>query len=1201
MKTKPLNIDILARSLAFSLLLLNSGIANAGTIAQSPLFITSSLDPNIMFIIDDSGSMKNSFVPDSLCSLGPNAVRVYSSSVNGLAYNPNTNYVAPLDANGASLGNSPFTAAWKDGYALPHPTSGTIAARGVRVNLSSQYQPTFSANTTGCSSSTEYAGSAQAAYYYKFTPGISGCPAPGNINSDSCYSKVVVSATSGPGNTDERQNFANWYSYYRTRILTTKAGASRAFAQLDTSPRVGYGRLNKSTTTPTIDGLSVSTIERGVRAFSGTDRQAYFTWLFGLAMNTYTPTRRALDAAGRYYSNESSSGPWSTTPGASGGTLYSCRQSYTILMTDGYWNDASAATTGARSNNDGTTTNNMTIADPGNTTSFNYTPASPFRDTYSDTLADVAMYYWKRDLCSTLANNVPISVRDPAFWQHMATYGIGLGVPTQVSPTAAFDAITTGASINWPDPQVSNTNAGSPPASRIDDLLHAGVNGHGGFLNANDTDAFVNALKSTLTAITDNTRTSASAAAANSSSLQGDTLLYLAKFKPVDWYGTLTAYPIILTNGDIDINNPNWEASDRLPAAGSRNILTLNPAASTSPHGSLFQWGNLTATQQGYLNKLNATATPDGNGEKRLNWLRGDTSNEKRFTGGIFRNRTVLLGDIVNSDPVFVGTQDYGYASLSGTEGSAYASFRSAATYQNRVPTLYVGANDGMLHAFDARKNVDPTDTGGVELFAYVPNVLFPELSKLTDPNYSHQYYVDGNSSAGDAYFGSAWHTMLVGTTGAGGRALFALDITDPANFGTDDVLWEFTNTNDSDLGYTLAQASIVRTNDDSHPWVVIIGNGYNSDNGHSVLFVLDAQTGSVVKKIDTGSAGTGSNKNGLSSPLAVDTTGDKKVDVVYAGDLNGNMWKFDFSSTNASAWDVAFKTGGVNIPLFVACNTTGTSCTAANRQAITAKPNAGAVGPDQATPSRMLYFGTGKYFETGDGSIAANPQIQSFYGIWDQNAPVADRANLQEQSIIFEGFPTLASGGQTGNKQRIISNNAVCYSTSSAGCNDSSALKKGWVLNLMEGNETGGLTAKGERSVSFPLVRRGFVIFSTIIPDPDPCVGGGTSWLMEVGAFTGGRTDSPPFDINSDNQVNGSDKVTLADGTVVTTSGTNLNIGLFDTPAVVESIGVDFKYFSGSLGSGKATDPGDTPATITPTTSPVPHPAGRQAWRQLR
>jgi type IV pilus assembly protein PilY1 len=332
-----------------------------------------------------------------------------------------------------------------------------------------------------------------------------------------------------------------------------------------------------------------------------------------------------------------------------------------------------------------------------------------------------------------------------------------------------------------------------------------------------------------------------SSVASNSTRLDSGTQVYQAKFDATDWSGQLVAYKVNTSTGAL---TPVWEVSTLLPAHASRNIYTYNPSAAAGFRGISFLWDDLTTTpsgtsQQDYLNKL--SGVNDGKGKLRVDWLRGDDAKEQKNTAGIFRNRTNVLGDIINSDPVYVGSEDYGYGALSGTEGSSYSAFRASSAYISRRPMLYAGANDGMLHGFDARENTGSITTGGTEIFAYVPNALFPELSKLTAPTYAHQYYVDGISVAGDVYDGSAWHTLLAGATGAGGRAVFALDVTNPDAFGTGSALWEFTNADDADLGYTLAQPLVVRMQNGD--WAVIVANGYNSDNGHAVLFVLNAKT----------------------------------------------------------------------------------------------------------------------------------------------------------------------------------------------------------------------------------------------------------------------------------------------------------------------------------------------------------------------
>lgn len=675
------------------------------------------------------------------------------------------------------------------------------------------------------------------------------------------------------------------------------------------------------------------------------------------------------------------------------------------------------------------------------------------------------------------------------------------------------------------------------------------------------------------------TSSSSSAVAANSTRLDTGTLVYQAKFNSGEWSGQLVAYSVHTSTGAL---TTVWEASTLLPAYGSRNIYTYDPSAEAGQHGVPFEWANLTTTpvgtsQQDDLNKL--TGISDGNGALRVNWLRGDDAKEQKNAGGIFRNRTNFLGDIINSDPVYVGIQDYGYSTLPGAEGASYSVFRASSAYTTRRPMLYVGANDGMFHGFDAKS----TGTGGQEIFAYIPNALFPELSKLTSPNYAHQYYVDGMSGVSDVYYDSAWHTLLAGTTGAGARAVFALDVTNPDGFSSSSALWEFTNANDADLGYTLAQPSVVRMQD-GH-WAVIVANGYSSDNGHAVLFVLDAKTGAVLQKIDTG-VGTMANQNGLSSPLAVDTNDDHSVDTVYAGDLYGNLWKFDVSGS-AGSWPIP------GSPFFVACTTSGTTCSTADRQPITGKPNVGLVGElgsDQNGVGRMIYFGTGKYFETGDNIIGDSPQVQTFYGLWDKGSAITDRNSLQAQTIDFDSIATTIGGTPSTKPIRVVSKNPVCYAATSTGCTASSSLKTGWALNLLKPVNI----ALGELVDSYPLVRRGLVVFSTKIPNSDPCASGGKSRLMEVGALSGGEFSGPPFDVNGDGQVNNDDFV-LINGVKHAASGIDLGIGITKTPAIVEGSSIDFKYLSGSSGQmGIVNDAGSSGATSG---------GGgiRRSWRQLK
>lgn len=651
-----------------------------------------------------------------------------------------------------------------------------------------------------------------------------------------------------------------------------------------------------------------------------------------------------------------------------------------------------------------------------------------------------------------------------------------------------------------------------------------------------------------------------SSLANNGPRITTNSLLFQPTFNPSEWSGDINAFEF---NADGSRNpTPYWQAASKIPTAASRNILTYNPSApSSGVKGMAFQWANLTSTpsgssQQDYLNTLNSIN--DGKGQDRLNWLRGDQSKEKQ-NGGTFRNRTNLLGDIVNSNPIYISNDDYDFVKLPGLEGSNYPIFRTTSTYTNRIPMLYVGANDGMFHGFNAQKST----AGGIEIMAYVPNALMPQLSKLTATNYSKQAYVDGQNTTSDAYVdidtnGAAeWHTLLTGSTGAGAKAIFTLDVTNPSSFGNSNVLWEFTDSNDTDLGYTMTQPALVRMHDGS--WAAIVANGYNSANGKAVLFILNAATGAILKKIDTG-AGSTSSPNGLSNPLAVDMDNDRIIDIIYAGDLLGNLWKFDVSSPSASSWDVAYKSGTTALPLFVACVNAGSTCSSADRQPITSKPTIGQVGTDQST-GLMVYFGTGKYFETNDNVIGSNPQTQAFYGLWDKNTKTAstdqitDLANLQAQTIESEGVAVSTAGFTSSNELRVTSANTFCYTTTSTDCTNLSPLKRGWYLKLLSPPAPG--IAKGERVISSAVLFRKTIIFSTATPNSDQCSAGGSSWLMLIDALTGQRKKAAVFDAfgktssAKDGNVDATDMVKQND-TAVSAAGINQNIGITGTPEIM-------------------------------------------------
>jgi type IV pilus assembly protein PilY1 len=632
------------------------------------------------------------------------------------------------------------------------------------------------------------------------------------------------------------------------------------------------------------------------------------------------------------------------------------------------------------------------------------------------------------------------------------------------------------------------------------------------------------------------TTSSASSVATNSTRLDTDTLIYQARFRSDDWTGQLLAYKLEL---DGSLGPVQWDAADLVPNHSSRNILSRDGTVPGAAGGIDFLWSDLNTSQQAALNQTPSGAV-DTLGDERVDWLRGNQATELA-QGGSFRNRSATLGDIINSDPQFVGAPNFGYESLPlTTPGRAtYQAFvqgKLDTTGAAIKPMIYVGANDGMLHGIDAES--------GVEHFAYVPSTLIPELNELMQSSYVHRYFVDGHVYAGDAYIdrgGDRWASVLVGTTGAGGRTVYALDVTDPHTMGPSDVMWEFT---DPDLGATIGQPVVARMADGT--WVAVFGNGYNSDNHRAFLFIVDLEDGTLLKKIDT-DAGSVGGPNGLATPSLL-ADGTRTIRTIFAGDLLGNLWEFDVSSTNVSSWDSEYKSGPVPAPLFTATDSAGIPQPITSPIEIGRHPNGG----------YMLYFGTGKYFETNDNIVGVSPQIQTFYGVWEKTGvsqPITYAGRdtvLQEQEIVYEGTPPGSSF-----EVRVTTNDPVDWVN-----------KRGWYLDL----ESPNLGPEGERVIASPILRAGRIIFPTLIPSPDPCEFGGSSWIMELDAVSGSRLVDSPLDINEDGDIDAGDfvTVTLDDGTTVNVpvSGVRSREGIVRTPTVVSAGEQEYKLASGTSGN---------------------------------
>ena len=958
---------------------------------------------------------------------------------------------------------------------------------------------------------------------------------------------------------EELQNYANWFNYHSTRTDLAKTGIGIAFQPLNPTFRLGWGTIN--------DMESNSRLQSGVQLFNSTTKTNMLNWLYNVPIGGDTPNRKAIDGVGKYFQRADDGGPWADNPpagiasvaatGSENTTHASCRRSYSLLMTDGYYNDT--FTIAAPDTPDQDTTIGAAIG------SYTYIPVGPYSDkfdgtaTWNNTFADVAMKYWGKDLRPNLPNKIKPNSNDPAFWQHMNFYAIGLGVLGELDATSSQllqdlsgSAATVPARVsNWPQP------VGNGPKA-IDDMWHATINGRGKIFNAKTTQELTNAIGQMLSDVAGAEGTQAGVAV-STASLNSDTKKYTPSYTPITWTGNVTAYSLDATSA-AQLSVPAWQVetlvstdpisgvrtySSKIPLAADRNIVVGNGATS-GVRAVPFQYTDMNPA---LTSKMTGTVTAD-----LINYLRGDTTNEDTATTttALYRNRQTRLGDIVNSTPVFVkNTVDLNYQRLPATT-AGQASYRAFVDGTGTTPTggkkqraeglLVVGANDGMLHAFrDGVKNTSGVFVnGGVEAFAYVPNALLPTLNKLSDKAYVHQYYVDGPLIETDGYLPAAgrWGNIILGTTGGGAGApsangvsprtgVFAIDAaslnTSPTGMNASSVLWEVGSglAGFEELGYVLTELEAGPTLDGQ--WVAIFGNGYESKSCKAQLFIVNLETGALIKKIDTGIGSgncadkTNTSRNGLGGVRVVRDS-QQQIIGVYAGDLQGNVWKFSLNDSNPSNWKVDL--GGQ--PLFKAG--AGYPITAAPSSlslTLTSSPAGG----------YMVVFGSGKFFEVDD-IISTNPQ--SLFGIWDpvqfgvgtSTTALTDRSRLVSQEVLSP------QNGVDGNTYFAITSHTVDYAKATP--------DRGWYIDLPN---------TGQRLVyPFELLKNRFVVADTISPanvSLDPCsqTSSGTGYLYLFDALTGAGPTIQVFDTNGDGNIDGSDLIVsgvqgAADGKNKTISG---------------------------------------------------------------
>lgn len=772
--------------------------------------------------------------------------------------------------------------------------------------------------------------------------------------------------------------------------------------------------------------------------------------------------------------------------------------------------------------------------------------------TLATSLSDIAFHYWSSDLQPSIPNKVKPNIlhggsetivsgqksqtlseywnpkNNPATWQHMVHYTIGFNAASSwplLSTDPKFGTNTFNGDYaalvvgdkkwtNAVQPPITHATDGvekPPPIYYLDqnpkeryplphpvegvrqqEMWHMALNSRGKFVPAPRPADLVNAFKDLVSSIVlDHTSAVSSYTAAGNSIRTRGTTAYASFYDANGWQGGVRSYTVAQGTGDM-APNPAWgsnsvgrglSTADKLNSLSATQITNRLILTHNGTQGTAFTLANLNTTQRGLLNRSSHNSeTLDTLAETRVNYLRGVRTEE----GKGLRTRTSRQGDIVNSAVWYSGPPSLGY-NLPG-----YSAF--AQKFRTRTPMLYVGGNDGMLHGFSA--------ANGSEAIAYVPLAVYPYLPNLTNPAYSHRYYVDGSPMTGDVFLshlsGNAedkWRTMLVSSLGAGGKGFFVLDVTKPGTTATGGVASNFSAGNaaslvvmdrtdgaDADIGHIFgdpvvdefnSQRALQITQLNNGRWAVVLGNGYNSSNAQPVLLIQYLDGDRTLLKISAAATGPEATGNGLSTPRIVDLNGDGQADFVYAGDLRGNMWKFDLFSSDARNWRVAFN----GQPLFTAqhtpaATTPGTPAPTV-RQPITTAP---VVRINTSVGGMMVAFGTGQNLTLADLTSKA---VQSFYSVLDNTHYAVTARGADQGKIEIVGEWSAISQGRAALQARSFNASPISTAAdataggtafwnmpeSSATTNtavDYAKGQRGWYLDF---------PASGERVVRSPLI----------------------------------------------------------------------------------------------------------------------------------
>ncbi|SFC46234.1 pilus assembly protein [Massilia yuzhufengensis] len=821
--------------------------------------------------------------------------------------------------------------------------------------------------------------------------------------------RIDCSAATACSYDEEMTNFANWYAYYKTRNQMMKTTVGHAFQPISDNYNVGLTSLSSA--------AAEGAMTRPDK-FSGTHRTTWYKNLYEMNGNQSTPIRQALHAIGKLYANQY---PYNYT-GDNQVVKFPCQQNFTIVTTDGYWNGNAAADVVSNDNTENLARfcqRSKGCVDPSTQS--------------ANSLADVALY-WYNGGSSTTSTSLRPTMED---WTkpglvpaapgentrlHMKTYTLGLGVDGIMNYEPNYDTaaqvggdfyklitgVTSGCPWNgggayvWPDPKTGDNGGSAAYQSRVDDLWHAAINGHGKYFSASDPLQVVAGLRSALS----NIEVKAGAAAASATSTpnvsQYDNDIFSATFTTVKWYGQLTKRKINIVTGIVEPAEA-WNSSTIVGrkvgrSSDTRRILMLD----TDTTGSLkdFDYADMNAQERGWFdnkcNLLSQCANLSGanqaivnSGATIVNWLRGqqqyaDNTVLRSYAvsdtipQGLTAAVPLVLGDIASAKPAFVRDPRKMYTR------AGYNDFK--VTHASRAGAVYVAANDGMLHAF--------ASDDGEELWAYVPRITMKKLPVQASINYgvNHQYTVDGSPEVADVQIGGEWRTVLVGGLNAGGRGYYALDVTNPEQ---PRALWELcadatvcagiNHEPEIGLSFGNAQFGLWKNASGAERWVVFLTSAYNnipgvegvnSGSGKGYLFVVDVATGQVLDRITTNTGST-TTPSGFAKITAITTnpSTDPLVTYVYGGDNLGQMWRFDFTSPGTVRM---IKMGD-----------------AGAAQPITTRPDVALCrvettntdGVVTAAAERVVAFGTGRLLDIGD---VANTAVQSAYVLRDSGTAIS-------------------------------------------------------------------------------------------------------------------------------------------------------------------------------------------------------------------